>query len=140
MMPVNFQRRGADDLATSGKFGLQLFPLLGQRLIRPNVDMLHVPLQLELKRLKLIGSRRLLWVSEFNPDEHSSIRQVHPMIVARRWNPGPFDHLPHFVHQAHADLAVSLVLDNASDAVQVEPNWFLNDLDFHLDALGSLEV
>ena len=97
-------------------------------------------LQLELKRLKLIGSRRLLWVSEFNADEHSSIRQVHPMIDARRWNPGPFDHLPHFVHQAQADLAVSLILNNASDAMQGEPNWLLNDLDFHLDALSLLEV
>jgi predicted GIY-YIG superfamily endonuclease len=99
--------------------------------------MLHVSLQLELKRLKLIGSRKLLWVSEFNADEHSSIGQVYPMVDARRWNPGPFDHLPHFVHQAQANLAVSLVLDNAPDAVQVEPNWFVNDLDFHLDAVGS---
>ena len=109
-------------------------------MIWPDVDMLHVALQLELKRLKLIGSRKLLWVSEFYADEHSSIGQVDPMVDARRWNSGPFDHLPHFVHQAQANLAVSLVLDNAPDAVQVESNWFINNLDFHLDALCLLEV
>src|SRR5438128_2662159 len=112
MMSVNLQRRRADDLATSGKLGLQLFPFLRQCLIRPNVDMLHVPLQLELKRFKLIGGRSLLLVSEFNTDEHPSSGQVYPMVDARRWNSGPLDQLPQFVHQAQADLAVSLVLDN----------------------------
>jgi hypothetical protein len=82
----------------------------------------------------------LLWISEFHADEHSSIGQVDPMVDARRWNPDSFDHLPHFVHQTQANLAVSLVLDNAPDAVQVEPNWFLTDLDVHLDALGLREV
>ena len=101
------------------------------------MDMLHVPVQLKLKRLKLIGRRALLSVSEFNSDEHSSIWQVHSMVNARRWNPGPFDHLPHCVHQAQANFAVSLVLDNAPDTVQVKPNWFINDLDFHFDALSQ---
>ena len=55
------------------------------------------------------------------------------MVDACRRDSGPFDHLPHFVHQAQANLAVSLVLDNASDAVQVEPNWLLNDLEVHSD-------
>ena len=35
------------------------------------------------------------------------------MVDARRRNPGPFDDLPHHVHQTQANLAVSLVLDNA---------------------------
>ena len=117
MMAVNLQRRRADDLATSGKLGLQLSPLLRQCLIWPDVYMLHVPGQLELKRFKLIWNRDLLCVSEFNADEHSSIGKVYPMVNARRCNPGRFDHLPHFVHQAQANLALSLVLDNAPDAV-----------------------
>src|SRR5262245_46453933 len=136
MMSVNLQRRRADDLATSGKFGLQVLPFLRQCLVGPNVDMLHVPLQLEFKRLELIGSRDLLCPSDFNPDEHSSLGQVDPMVDARRENSVPFDHLQHFVHQAQADLAVAVVLDDTTDAVQVEPNWFFNDLDFHFDAPG----
>ena len=63
----------ADDLATGGKFVLQLLPLLRQRLIRPKVDMLQIPQQLELKRFKLIGNRGLMRASEFNADEHPSI-------------------------------------------------------------------
>ena len=62
------------------------------------------------------------------------------MIDARRRSLGRFDHLPHFVHQAQANLAVSLVLDNASDAEQVELNWLLDNLDVHLDSLALREV
>jgi hypothetical protein len=82
MMPANLQRWRANGFATNGEFSLQIFPFLRQCLIRPNVDMLHVPLQLERKRLKLIGNRNLLWISEFNSHEHSSIRQVYPMVDA----------------------------------------------------------
>ena len=45
-------------------------------MIRANVDVLHVPLQLEFQRLKLIGNRSLLSISEFNANEHSVIGQA----------------------------------------------------------------
>ena len=44
------------------------------------------------------------------------------MVDARRRNIGRFNHPPHFVHKAQADLAVALVLDDSPDAVQMEPN------------------
>ncbi len=97
--------------------------------------MLHVALQLELQRLKLLGSGKLLGVLKFNADEYSRSGQVHPMIDARRWNPGPFHHLPHLIHQAKANFGVPLVLNNAPNAVQMESNWFIIDLDVHLGAL-----
>ena len=62
------------------------------------------------------------------------------MVDAGRRNPGSFDNLPHLVHQARTDFAVSLVLHNAADAVQVEPNRFLNDFDIHSDFLDLREV
>ena len=61
---------------------------------------------------------------------------VHPMVDSRCWNLGRFDHLPHYVHQTQANFAESLVFDNAPDSVQMESNWLIKDLDFHLDALG----
>src|SRR5262245_40829496 len=99
MMPINLQRRRADDFATSDKLGLQVLPSFRQLLIWPDMDMLHVPLQLELKTLKLIGKRSLLWISKLNADELPPVRQVPPMVDARRRNLGPFDHLPQLVHE-----------------------------------------
>src|SRR5262245_16253405 len=135
-MTVNLQGRRADDLATSDKFGLQVLPFAWQLLIGPDVKMSHVPLQLEFKRLKLIGKGCLLWVSEFNPDEHSSTRQVDPVIDASRRNLGPFDNLPHLVHEPQSDFAVPFVLYSAAETVKVKPNWCFDDLDVHQDLLG----
>jgi hypothetical protein len=135
-MTVNFQRWSADDLATRHQRGLQILPFFGQLLIRPDVNMFQVPLQLELKRLKSNGNGSRLGGSEFHADEHSTGGQVDPMVDARRRNCSSFDHLPHFIHQAKANLAISFILNAAADTVQVEPNGFFNDLKIHGDTCG----
>src|SRR5262245_53144200 len=58
------------------------------------------------------------------------------MVDACRRNLGLFDDSPHFVHQVHADFGIAFILDNSTDAVQVEPNRIFNDFDVHDDTLG----